>query len=31
MLGFWTWVIICIPLVAGVAAANYGKKNKDRT
>jgi hypothetical protein len=26
-----TPLIICIPLVAGIAAANYGKKNKDRT
>jgi hypothetical protein len=31
MMSFWTWIIICIPLIAGIAAANYGKKNKDRT
>jgi hypothetical protein len=30
-MSFWTWVIVCIPLAAGIIAANSGKKKKDRS
>jgi hypothetical protein len=26
-MSYWTWIIICIPIIAGIAAANRGKKN----
>jgi hypothetical protein len=28
IMSYWTWIIICIPIIAGITAANWGKENK---